>query len=152
MRYINNGCFYTVQLSANDVSQFARKWLGFGSIRPVWFQFSNNGDLIDCSDNSGIDDAASVAMSHDAQTWAAYWTKAQRSGRKTVTVDNHHVFGTRGTDCVMFLYRGHRARADIFNPHDLAIQQALEALNRSDDFTHWKDKKTGRVSLIVGLS
>lgn len=151
MRYIDNGCFYTVQMSVNDVRQFARKWPGFGSIRPVWFQFSSNGDLVDCSDNSGINDGASVAMSHDAQTWAAYWTKAQKTGRKTVTVDIHRVFGTRGTECAMFLYRGDRIRADIFNPHALAIPQALEALHTSDGFTHWKDNETGRVSLIVGV-
>lgn len=139
-------------MSADDVRQFARRWPGFGSIRPVWFQFSDNGDLVDCSDNDGIDDGAFVAMSQDAQTWGVYWTNAQGTGRKTVTVDTHHVFGTCGTDCAMFLYRGARIRPDIFNPHGLDIQLALEALHMTDRFTYWKDKKTGRVSLIAGTN
>ena len=147
MRYIDNGAFFTVQVSAQDVREFSYHWPCFGNVRPMWFQYSNSGDLVDMSDSTGMDESGILALSRDAQRWARYYLQAQCKGRKTITVDVHHVYGTRGTNCARFLYRGDRMRGDIFNPYGRDIPAALAKL---DGFAHWRNAQTGAVKLIVG--
>src|SRR5690349_4901545 len=62
------GNFYNVQLSADDVAQWASRWPCFGERRPLLFQFdARNGDLVDLGeDESGMDDAGLAALANDA--------------------------------------------------------------------------------------
>lgn len=74
MQCFDNGCFYTVTVTRNEVDQFARRWPGSGlSAKPVTFQFDKrNGDLVDTNDQVNhphADGAALVALSHDAQAY-----------------------------------------------------------------------------------
>ncbi|MGF3942970.1 hypothetical protein ACQX8E_15060, partial [Staphylococcus aureus] len=48
MRTFDNGCFYTVQCTERDVTEFARRWPCFGPRVPITFQFDKrNGGLVD---------------------------------------------------------------------------------------------------------
>lgn len=69
-RTFDNGCMFTVQLSEADVIDWAQSWPCFGARRAVWFQFDKrNGDLVDKSDTSGMDESGVLALSHDAQAY-----------------------------------------------------------------------------------
>lgn len=70
MKFWSNGCFYTVECTAADVSMFASSWPCFGDVRKIWFQFeTKSGDLVDMSDSSGMDEQGVVALSQDAQKY-----------------------------------------------------------------------------------
>lgn len=72
MRFIDNGCFYTVMLSTHDVDVFKRSYPCSGiPSRPISFQFDKrNGDLVDVTPDSGaFDGPGLVALSQDAQTY-----------------------------------------------------------------------------------
>jgi len=70
MRVFDNGCFYTVTVSENEVSDFADRWPCFGECRAIWFQFDKrNSDLVDMGNDAGMDGAGVVALSHDAQAY-----------------------------------------------------------------------------------
>ncbi len=71
MRIFDNGCFYTVTFSAQDVADFADTWPCSGfSNKAVTFQFDkSNGDLVDSNDGTNhpnADGSAMVALSEDA--------------------------------------------------------------------------------------
>lgn len=71
MRTRNLGVFYRVNVSESDVREFARRWPCFGTPRALWFEFDRrNGDLVDMSDDSGLDPSGVLALSHDAQNYA----------------------------------------------------------------------------------
>lgn len=75
MRAYDNGCFYSVSVSSDEVRKFRVSWPCSGMpIRPIWFQFDKrNDDLVDILPNDleehGTDGSALVAMSHDAQAY-----------------------------------------------------------------------------------
>lgn len=74
MSTTDNGCFYTVRVSANDVYAFKRRWPGSGlPDRAIRFQFDkSNGDLVDISpDSSAFDGPDLLALSQDAQAYGA---------------------------------------------------------------------------------
>jgi len=73
MRTFDNGIFFTVLCSENDVAEFARRWPCFGNVRSYWFQFDKrNGDLVGTNHKDGeTDDGAIVALSQDAQAYGA---------------------------------------------------------------------------------
>ena len=80
-RFHDNGCFYTVSLSAADVIEWAASWPCYGPRRALWFQFDKrNGDLVDMpSDRAADNDPSGVlALSHDAQAWG----RARLEGRR----------------------------------------------------------------------
>lgn len=75
MRAFDNGCFFTVQLSRDDVRNFKTQWPCNGMpTAPIWFQFDKrNGDLVDMKpsdwEDRGADGSAMVALSEDAKTY-----------------------------------------------------------------------------------
>lgn len=72
MRYIDNGCFYSVAISKREVEDFAERWPCFGSRRALWAQFDkDNGDLVDIRGDSGMDGSGVLALLEDAKTFAA---------------------------------------------------------------------------------
>lgn len=76
MKFIDNGSFYSVSVSARELQDFAARWPCSGmrnATRGVWFQYDKrNGDLVDIQgERPGYDEGAVKALSDDAQTWAA---------------------------------------------------------------------------------
>ncbi len=76
MQTFDNGCFYTVTVTAREVEAFRRVWPCSGlRSRPVTFQFDKrNGDLVDSNDadnHPNADGGAMVALSADAQAYGA---------------------------------------------------------------------------------
>ena len=68
MRYRDNGCFYSVNISAREVANFAERWPCFGRCGAIWAQFDKrNGDLVDLEGDSGMDDSGVSALLQDAQ-------------------------------------------------------------------------------------
>ncbi len=73
MRLIDNGAYYTVQVSENDVARFKAQWPCSGlPDRRIAFEYQrSNGDLVDMRpDTSAFDGPALLALSQDAQEWA----------------------------------------------------------------------------------
>ena len=71
MRAYDNGCFYSVSVSADEVSAFKDQWpcSGLPDDTSLWFQFDKrNGDLVDLRP-SNVDGDALLALSHDAQAY-----------------------------------------------------------------------------------
>jgi len=73
MRCFDNGIFFTVVCSENDVSEFARRWPCFGNVRSYWFQFDKrNGDLVDTNQVDGETDGAGIcALADDSKQYGA---------------------------------------------------------------------------------
>ena len=75
MKAYDNGCFYSVQCSADDVDNFKALWPCNGMpTKPIWFQFDkSNGDLVDMKPSNweehGADGGAMLALAQDAQTY-----------------------------------------------------------------------------------
>jgi hypothetical protein len=73
MKMIDNGCFYSVRVSAADVSSFNATW-PCSNIpeRSITFKFDRrNGDLVDIHpDSSNLDGDALVALTQDAREYA----------------------------------------------------------------------------------
>lgn len=70
MRAYDNGCLYTVTVSAAEVHAFNQTW-PCSSLpeRSIWFQFDKrNGDIVDLHPYS-IDGPEVVALSQDAQAY-----------------------------------------------------------------------------------
>lgn len=78
-RYFGNGSFHSVQLTRFEVGEWSQSWPCFGTAKSVWFQFEKkSGDMVDCSDISGMDESAVLALTHDAQ----YWCETRADGRR----------------------------------------------------------------------
>lgn len=78
-RYIDNGCFFTVQLSRADVETWAESWPCFGICSALWFQFDKrNGDLVDMKQTAGADESGVRALSDDAQAWGELYARGTR--------------------------------------------------------------------------
>ncbi len=60
-----------VRVSANGVYQFNRTWpcSELSSDRAYWFEFDNNGDLIDVDVPYEQDGSAAAAMAEDCKAW-----------------------------------------------------------------------------------
>lgn len=78
MRYYDNGAFFSVSVSQKEMVSFACKWPGFGSVRPITFQFQkSNGDLVDCSRSTESNDWRGIdALMEDAREYG--FTKTER--------------------------------------------------------------------------
>lgn len=76
MKLFDNGCFYSVQLSRDDVANFKAQWPYNGMpTAPLWVQFDKrNGDLVDMNPSdwveNGANGSAMLALIGDAQTYA----------------------------------------------------------------------------------
>lgn len=76
MKAQDNGCFYSVTVSAREVEDFAERWPCSGlPFKAIWFQFDKrNGDLVDMRPSNweerGADGAAVLALADDAQRFA----------------------------------------------------------------------------------
>lgn len=70
MKAIDNGCFYSVRVSRQGVSDFKDRWpCSTLPDRSVWFQFDKrNGDLVDMHP-SDMDGSDVLALSQDAQAY-----------------------------------------------------------------------------------
>lgn len=71
MKTFNNGCFYSVTCSRDDIRDFVSSWpcCGIPDERPITFQFEkSNGDLVDI-EGTDYDGADLVALSEDAQRY-----------------------------------------------------------------------------------
>lgn len=76
MKAIDNGCFFSVQISKSDVESFKEQWPCNGlPVVSVWAQFDKrNGDLVDLKPNleeRGADGGAVLALIQDGQNYAA---------------------------------------------------------------------------------
>jgi hypothetical protein len=72
MRCFNQGAFVRVTVSEREVYEFARRWPCFGDRRALSFTFdTRNGDLVDLSGDSGMDESGVLALAEDAQNYAA---------------------------------------------------------------------------------
>lgn len=71
MRTRDNGAFYSVTVSANEVSEFKDRWPCSGlPERSIGFQFDKrNGDLVDIWGTGDYDGDDLLALSHDAQAY-----------------------------------------------------------------------------------
>lgn len=70
MKLHDNGCYYTVTLSPDEVQDFADTWPCFGLVRGLSFEFDKrNGDLLGVEGDEGMDEGAVLAMSMDAQRY-----------------------------------------------------------------------------------
>ena len=75
MRYYDNGCFYSVSVSRDEVEAFKASWpCSHLPNKSVWFQFDKrNGDLVDMRPSNleerGADGSAVLALSQDAQAY-----------------------------------------------------------------------------------
>lgn len=60
-----------VRVSKVGVALFNARWScsELQSSRAYWFEFGENGDLIDCDVPEHSDGLAAVALSHDCQAW-----------------------------------------------------------------------------------
>lgn len=74
MKFYDNGAFYTVAVSSNEVYSFSRDFpcSGLEDAGGMTFQFqSSNGDLVDITgEPEGADGTAVLALSEDAQVYA----------------------------------------------------------------------------------
>lgn len=70
MRAFNQGAFVRVTVSANEVSNFARRWPCFGKQRSISFMFGRNGDLVDMTNTEGMNEDGLLALSQDAESYA----------------------------------------------------------------------------------
>lgn len=76
MKAHDNGAFFSVSISANDVQNFKDQWPCSGlPERPIWAQFDKrNGDLVDMNPSNleerGADGSALLALLADAQNYA----------------------------------------------------------------------------------
>lgn len=88
MKAFNNGSFFTVCASCDDVERFAERWpcSGFRYGDSVAFQFDKrNGDLVDMiyrnggrrADDARVDGGAMLALSHDCQAYGAKRLKVE---------------------------------------------------------------------------
>jgi hypothetical protein len=76
MRYQDAGCFYTVSVSRVEVERFKARWpCSELPDKAISFQFDKrNGDLVDMwpyKYADQFDGEAALALSHDAQAFAA---------------------------------------------------------------------------------
>jgi len=77
MKAIDNGCFFSVQISRKDVESFKEKWPCNGlPVKPIWAQFDKkNGDLVDLApsnlEDRGADGSALSALINDGRYYAA---------------------------------------------------------------------------------
>lgn len=81
MRAFNQGAFYRVTVSAEEVSAFMDRWpcSGLSRNHGVSFTFEKaSGDLVDIYHPCAEDGGALVALSHDAQEY----------GRKRLKLEN----------------------------------------------------------------
>ncbi len=70
MRYIDNGCFFSVSVSRVEVEEFKDNWpCSTLPERALWFQFDKrNGDLVDMKpDTMEGEDVA--ALADDCKAW-----------------------------------------------------------------------------------
>ena len=73
-KFTDNGCFYTVRVSARGVEAFNDSWpCSRLPEKAISFQFDKrNGDLVNIRpDSSRFDGPELVALSEDAQNWGA---------------------------------------------------------------------------------
>jgi hypothetical protein len=64
-----------ITFTPSHLEAFARVWPGFRSdpdsdLAPLSFEFDSGGDLVDVEGDSGLDESAVLALSHDAQALA----------------------------------------------------------------------------------
>ncbi len=72
MRRFKQGAFTRVTVSEREVSDFARCWPCFGKVRALSFTFDNHtGDLVDVSNDRGMDEPGVAALAADAGEYAA---------------------------------------------------------------------------------
>lgn len=71
MRARDNGCFYSVSVSEDDVRTFKAQWPCSGlPTRSIWFQFDKrNGNLVDLRCAVAVEGEALLALSQDAQAY-----------------------------------------------------------------------------------
>jgi hypothetical protein len=69
MKFYDNGCFYSVSVSANEVYAFKQTWpCSRLPEKSIWFQFDKrNDDLVDMK--PVLDGEDVLALSHDAQNY-----------------------------------------------------------------------------------
>ncbi len=80
MKAFDNGCFYSVSVSAAEVENFKSTWPCSGLPgHAIWFQFDKrNGDLVDIKpDSNNFDGPALLALSNDAQAYGKKRLKIQ---------------------------------------------------------------------------
>jgi hypothetical protein len=74
MKTYDNGCFYTVTMSAREVAEFNSSWpCSTIPERPIWFQFhKSSGDLVDTSNNlRDVDGYELSALAEDCRNYGA---------------------------------------------------------------------------------
>ena len=76
MRAYNNGCFFSVCVSAAEVDEFNYGWPGSTLDGPQAFMFDRGGDLVDRTGKG--DGAEALALAEDAQAY----------GRKRLKLSN----------------------------------------------------------------
>ena len=75
MKFYDNGCFYSVSVSASEVDDFKQSWPCSNlPEKPIWFQFDKkNGDLVDMKPSNWEErfdcGPALLALSGDAQKY-----------------------------------------------------------------------------------
>lgn len=81
MKAFDNGCFYSVSVSAVEVEAFKESWPCSGlPDRSIWFQFDKrNDDLVDMRP-SNIDGDDALALSRDAQAYGKAKLKIGNGG------------------------------------------------------------------------
>ena len=67
MRAFNNGCFFTVCVSAAEVDEFNYSWPCSTLNGPQSFMFAEGGDLVDRTGEG--DGPEALALAEDAQTY-----------------------------------------------------------------------------------
>ena len=82
MRAFDQGAYYRVTVSANEVADWKRYWPCSGlPSRSLSFTFDKrNGDLVDTNAPESVDGAALVALSHDAQVYGRKRLRLSREG------------------------------------------------------------------------
>ncbi len=66
------GAYVRVTVSAREVEEFARRWSCFGPRRALGFTLEKrSGDLVDVSGDRDMDERGVLALSHDANNYAA---------------------------------------------------------------------------------
>lgn len=76
MKFKDNGAFYSVTVSRDEVSEFKSRWPGSGlPDKSFWFQFDKrNDDLIDFSPTDA-DGGDCAALMEDAKEFAKQFLK-----------------------------------------------------------------------------
>lgn len=71
MKTKQNGRYFEVTVSANEIREFRVKWPCSGLLLvPHWFQFEqSNGDLVDCNVEYGNNGTAIAALADDAKAY-----------------------------------------------------------------------------------